>query len=124
MPASGRAVFNASIPDGEKFLSYERYWGLYREEAPPPDGRAFHGYEACDPWLAPMLEEISKSAYVAVRGRGYARVDQARKALQCRDPFAGLSEDDQTSTGCILKIAGMMLAELLRLILRDAGAAL
>jgi D-alanine-D-alanine ligase len=32
----------------------------------------------------------------------------------------GLSEDDQTSTGCILKIAGMTLAELLRSILRDA----
>ena len=123
-------VFNASIPDGEKFLSYERYWGLYREEAPPPDGRAFYGYEACDPRRAPMLEEISKSAYVAVRGRGYARVDlrmdRGTEELFVLEVNAncGLSEDDETSTGCILKIAGMRLAELLRLILRDAGAAL
>jgi len=119
-------VFNASIPDGEKFLSYERYWGLYREETPPPDGRAFYAYEACDPRLAPALEEISKSAYIAVHGRGYARVD-LRMDRATGEVFVlevnancGLSEDDQTSTGCILKLAGITLAELLRLILRDA----
>ena len=39
LPAVER-VFNASIPDGEKFLSYERYWGIYREETPPSDGEA------------------------------------------------------------------------------------
>jgi D-alanine-D-alanine ligase len=119
-------VFNASIPDEEKFLSYERYWGLYREESPPPDGRAFYSYEACDPRLSPAIEEISKRAYVAVRGRGYARVDlrmdRATGELFVLEVNAncGLSEDDQTSTGCILKIAGMRLSELLNMILRDA----
>jgi len=124
--APAERVFNASIPEGEKFLSYERYWGVYREESPPPDGRAFYGYEACDPRLAPLLEETAKSAYVAVRGRGYARVD-LRMDRATDEVFVlevnancGLSEDDQTSTGCILKIAGMTLAELLRSILRDA----
>ncbi len=34
-------VFNASIPDGEKFLSYERYWGVYHEESPPPGRTCF-----------------------------------------------------------------------------------
>jgi D-alanine-D-alanine ligase len=119
-------VFNASIPDGEKFLSYERYWGLYREEAPPPDGRVFYCYDACDPRLAPMIEEISKNAYISVHGRGYARVDlrmdRATGELFVLEVNAncGLSEDDQTSTGCILKIAGMKLSELLKMILRDA----
>ncbi|HEV1286269.1 MAG TPA: hypothetical protein VNU44_13190 [Bryobacteraceae bacterium] len=119
-------VFNPSIPDGEKFLSYERYWGLYREEAPPPDGLAFYAYEACDPRLAPMLEDISKRAYQAVHGKGYARVDlrmdRATGELFVLEVNAncGLSEDDQTSTGCILKISGMKLSELLEMILRDA----
>jgi D-alanine-D-alanine ligase len=119
-------VFNASIPDEEKFLTYERYWGLYREESPPPDGRAFYSYDVCDSRLAPLVEEISKRAYVAVRGRGYARVDlrmdRASGELFVLEVNAncGLSEDDQTSTGCILKIAGMRLSELLRMILRDA----
>jgi D-alanine-D-alanine ligase len=67
---------------------------------------------------------------VAVRGRGYARVD-LRMDRGSGELFVlevnancGLSEDDQTSTGCILKLAGMTLAELLRTILNDAGAAL
>jgi D-alanine-D-alanine ligase len=112
-------VFNASIPDGEKFLSYERYWGF----SAPPDGRAFYSYEACDPRLATAIEEISKLAYVAVRGRGYARVD-LRMDRGTGELFVlevnancAISEDDQTSTGCILKIAGMTLADLLRMIL-------
>jgi D-alanine-D-alanine ligase len=129
LPAAER-VFNTSIPEGEKFLSYERYWGLYREETPPPDGKAFYGYAGCDARVAGRIEEISKDAYVAVRGRGYARVD-LRMDRGSGELFVlevnancGLSEDDQTSTGCILKLAGMTLAELLREILNDAGAAL
>jgi D-alanine-D-alanine ligase len=123
-------VFNTSIPDGEKFLSYERYWGVYREESPPPDGRPFYGYGRCDRRLEAMVEQTSRDAYLAVRGTGYARVDlrmdRATGELYVLEVNAncGLSEDDQTSTGCILKLAGMTLAELLRLILRDAGAAL
>lgn len=120
-------VFNASIPEGEKFLSYERYWGLYSEETPPADGAAFYGYAACDARLADRLTEISKDAYIAVRGMGYARVD-LRMDRASGEMFVlevnancGLSEDDQTSTGCILKVAGMTLAELLCSILEDAS---
>jgi D-alanine-D-alanine ligase len=128
--APAERVFNTSIPDGEKFLSYERYWGLYREESPPPDGRPFYGYEACESGLAAALVRISTDAYLAVRGSGYARVDlrmdRSTGKLYVLEVNAncGLSEDDQTSTGCILKIAGMTLAELLRSILLDAGAPL
>ena len=65
------------------------------------------------PRLAPTIEEISKRAYIAVHGMGYARVDlrmdRATGELFVLEVNAncGLSEDDQTSTGCILKIAGM-----------------
>ncbi len=127
LPAAER-VFNASIPDGEKFLSYERYWGLYRDEAPPPDGRPFYGYAGCDAQVARRVEEVSRDAYLAVRGRGYARVD-VRMDRESRELFVlevnancGLSEDDQTSTGCILKLAGMTLAQLLHAILEGALA--
>jgi D-alanine-D-alanine ligase len=73
-----------------------------------------------------MLEDISKRAYQAVHGKGYARVDlrmdRATGELFVLEVNAncGLSEDDQTSTGCILKISGMKLSELLEMILRDA----
>jgi D-alanine-D-alanine ligase len=123
-------IFNSSIPDGEKFLSYERYWGVYREETPPPDGLAFYRCEACDPHLRHRLEEISRAAYIAVGGRGYARVDlrmeRASGELFVLEVNANcaISEDGETSTGCILKLAGMTLADLLRDILKDAGAAL
>jgi D-alanine-D-alanine ligase len=118
-------VFNASIPDGEKFLSYERYWGVYSEETPPADGGPFYSYAGCDARLAGTLTEISKDAYIAVRGTGYARVD-LRMERGTGELFVlevnancGLSEDDQTSTGCILKLAGMTLADLLQSILKD-----
>jgi D-alanine-D-alanine ligase len=116
-------VFNASIPDGERFLSYERYWGAYRDETPPPDGGPFYGYEACEARLAETLMEISRDAYIAVRGMGYARLDlrmdRATGALFVLEVNAncGLSGDDQTSTGCILRLAGMTLADLLKEIL-------
>jgi D-alanine-D-alanine ligase len=119
-------VFNSSIPDGEKFLTYERYWGFYREETPPPDGNPFYGYGGCDARMAESLVSIARDAYVAVRGKGYARVDlrmdHASGELFVLEVNAncGLSEDDQTSTGCILKLAGMRLADLLDSILKDA----
>ncbi len=127
LPAVER-VFNSSIPDGEKFLTFEHYWGFYHDEM--PDGKPFYGYASTGSQLAPAIEEISRHAYVAVHGKGYARVDlrmdRATGEIFVLEVNAncGLSEDDQTSTGCILKLAGMTLAGLLRTILRDAGAAL
>jgi len=116
-------VFNASIPDGEKFLSYERYWGVYHEETPPSDGLPFYRHAPCKARVARLISDISKDAYIAVHGRGYARVDlrmdRATGELFVLEVNAncGLSEDDQTSTGCILKLAGMKLADLLKEIL-------
>jgi D-alanine-D-alanine ligase len=127
LPAVER-VFNSSIPDEEKFLTFERYWGFYHEEM--PDGKPFYGYAACDARLALDVEELSRRAFVAVDGRGYARVDLRMDRVTGElfvlevNSNCGLSEDDQTSTGCILKLAEMTLADLLRIILRDAGAAL
>jgi D-alanine-D-alanine ligase len=127
LPAVER-VFNASIADEEKFLTFERYWGFYSEEM--PDGQPFYGYAACDPQLAAVIEEISRRAYLAVQGKGYGRVDLRRDRVTGElfvlevNANCGLSEDDQTSTGCILRFAGMTLADLLRIILRDAGAVL
>jgi len=113
-------LFNASVPDGEKFLSYERYW------AEPKNGERFYWHGACDPGLTATLEAVSKRAYVAVHGRGYARVDlrmdRATGELFVLEVNANceLSEDDQTATGYILKSARMTLAGLLEEILRDA----
>ncbi len=120
-------VFNATIPEGERFLSYERYWGQYRDETPPADGRPFYSYGRCDARLSGRVGEISRDAYIAVRGTGYARVDLRMDGVSGElfvlevNANCGLSEDDQTSTGCILKLAEMRLADLLGLILGDAA---
>jgi D-alanine-D-alanine ligase len=125
LPAAER-VFNTSVPEEEKFLSYDRHWGFYCEESAPPDGLPFYGYGGCDPSIARGIEEMAGAAYVAVRGCGYARVDlrmdRATGELFVLEVNAncGLSEDDQTSIGSILKLAGMTLADLLRAILNSA----
>lgn len=119
-------IFNATIPDTEKFLSYDRYWGFYRDEAPPPDGLPFYGYAACEPGIAETLRKIASAAYVAVRGSGYARVDFRMDAATGElfvlevNANCGLSENGQSSIGWILRLAGITLADLLQPILHNA----
>jgi D-alanine-D-alanine ligase len=58
---------------------------------------------------------------------GYARVDLRMDRMTGEmsvlevNANCGLSEDDQTSTGCILKLAGLTLADLLGSILEGAS---
>ena len=106
--------FHAALPEMERFLSFDRLWGLYEEEQPI-------GGENDDLWQyrplgrgeAKRVREVSWAAYAAVRGRGYGRVDLRQDAktgelavlevnAQC-----GLSEDENyTSIGAILRFAG------------------
>ncbi len=113
--------FNAGMPPEERFLSYYRYWGQYGQETPPPgDGKFYDHAPVLDPLLCARLEDLSRRAYSVLQGTGYARVDfrmdSATRELYVLEVNAncGMSEDDQTSTGCILEFAGMSLASLLQ----------
>lgn len=107
-------AFNASLPPEERFLSFERLWGLYDEEAriTGGDGELWQ-YRKVPRTLAKRVKEVSWAAYEAVGGRGYGRVDLRQDAesgelyvlevnAQC-----GISEDEAyTSIGAILRFAG------------------
>jgi D-alanine-D-alanine ligase len=120
-------VFHSSLSPTERFLSYDRLWEVYEREGPMPDGGYFWEYAAVTGELADDLVRVSLSAYDAVGGRGYGRVD----IRQCADTGAlfvlevnaqcALSEDENyTSVGAILRFAGATFAELIDRLLEDA----
>jgi len=121
-------IFDVSIPESERFLSYDRYWGYYKEETPPEGGRPFYGYRAAPPEQAKILFDIAKRAYIATWGYSYGRVDirfnKKRNEYQVLEVNAncGLSGDAETSCGSILEMAGMRFPQLVEKILEQALA--
>ena len=120
-------VFHPSLPDKEKFLSFDRLWEIYEEEEPMPEDGNFYEYQAPDQSLHAALKQLSLEAYESVRGTGYTRVDirmnQATGKLYVLEVNAqcGLSEDeDYTSIGAILRINENSFTELIVEIINDA----
>lgn len=119
-------IFHPSIPVAERFLSFDRYWGHYQEESAPPAGEAFYAYRPCAENVQAQLTDLGLAAYRAARGHGYGRVDIRQDSRSGEyyvlevNANCGLSGDDQTSLGNILKIAGLSFAQLLGLIVADA----
>jgi D-alanine-D-alanine ligase len=120
-------VFHASIPEHEKFLSFDRLWEIYEEETPMPDNDNFYQYAEPDASRIEAICRLSWDAYVATQGYGYTRVDVRMDEksgtyyvlevnAQC-----GLSEDeDYTSIGAILRLSQCTFASLVAEILYDA----
>ena len=121
-------IFDSSIPENERFLSYDRYWGYYKEETPPEGGRPFYGYRAAPPEQAKILFDLAKRAYIATHGYSYGRVDirfnKKRNEYQVLEVNAncGLSGDAETSCGSILEMAGQRFPQLVQKILEQALA--
>ena len=119
-------IFDASIPPEERFLSFDRYWGYYKEESAPDRGAAFYCYAEIAPDLSPLVSDFARQAYCAVKGTGYGRVDirmdKNNGQLQLLEVNAncGISGDDETSTGSILEIAGLRFSSLLTSVLEHA----
>lgn len=38
-------VFHRSLPDSEKFLSFDRLWEIYEDETPMPENENFYEYQ-------------------------------------------------------------------------------
>jgi D-alanine-D-alanine ligase len=120
-------VFHASLPDTEKFLSFDRLWEIYEEETQMPREENFYEYQSPDISLHEAIKKLSLDAYIATGGTGYTRVDirmdMATQKLYVLEVNAqcGLSEDENyTSIGAILRISGMRFAELVVEIINDA----
>ena len=122
-------VFHPSLPEQEKFLSFDRLWEIYEEESPMPNDANFYEYALPDASLIDEIKKISWDAYVATKGCGYTRIDvrmdQHTQKLYVLEVNAqcGLSEDeDFTSIGAILRFSGNTFTELVAEIINDAFA--
>lgn len=120
-------VFHPSLPDKEKFLSFDRLWEIYEEETAMPNEANFYEYALPDPSLIDSIKKISWDAFVACKGKGYTRVDirqdSKTKKLYVLEVNAqcGLSEDeDYTSIGAILRLSNHTFAGLVIQIMKDA----
>ncbi len=120
-------VFHASLPESEKFLSFDRLWEIYEDETPMPQNENFYEYRQVDPALVPALKKLSRAAYKACGGRGYTRIDIRQDAHTGKfyllevNAQCGLSEDENyTSIGAILKVSGVSFTEVIAEILKDA----
>lgn len=120
-------VFHPSLPEQEKFLSFDRLWEIYEEEEPMPNDANFYEYALPDTSLIKAIKKISWDAYVATKGCGYTRVDlrmdkETGKIYVLEvNAQCGLSEDeDFTSIGAILRFSGNTYTELVAEIINDA----
>lgn len=120
-------VFNSSLPDEEKILSFDRLWEIYEEEMPMPNDENFYEYEAAAADLMEEIKKISWDAFVATKGKGYTRVDLRQDKLSGKlyvlevNAQCGLSEDeDYTSIGAILRLSGKTFTQLVKEIINTA----
>ena len=120
-------VFHASLPEEEKFLSFDRLWEIYEEEAPMPNEANFYEYALPDAALIDEIKKISWEAFVATKGCGYTRADvrmdkeTGKMYVLEVNAQCGLSEDeDFTSIGAILRFSGSTFTELVSEIINDA----
>lgn len=104
-------VFHSSLPEEEKFLSFDRLWEIYEEETPMPADENFYEYRKAADELQGKIKSLSLAAFLAVKGTGYTRVDIRQDSTTGQlyvlevNAQCGLSEDeDYTSIGAILKV--------------------
>jgi D-alanine-D-alanine ligase len=120
-------IFHESLPDNEKFLSFDRLWEIYEDETPMPENGNFYDYFPVKPTMVEALKQISFDAYKSCGGKGYARLDirmdkETGKLYMLEvNAQCGLSEsEDYTSIGAILKVSDKSFTEIIAEILKDA----
>lgn len=117
-------VFHDSLPEKEKFLSFDRLWEIYEDETPMPNDDFFYEYQEPDKSLIEEIKDLSWKAFLACKGTGYARVDirmdrHTRKMYVLEvNAQCGISEDeDFTSIGAILRVSDISFTDLIASIL-------
>ncbi len=120
-------VFHHSLPESERFLSFDRLWEIYEDETPMPQQENFYEYRPAAPGLVPQLKQLSLEAFRSCSGKGYARLDIRMDAATGKlymlevNAQCGLSEDeDYTSIGAIIKASGVSYTAIIAEILKDA----
>jgi len=120
-------VFHPSLPETERFLSFDRLWEIYEEETPMPQQEHFYDYTLPDAALHNAIHQLSWDAYQALGGTGYTRIDirmdKDTKKMYVLEANAqcGLSEDENyTSIGAILRFSNKSFTEIIIAIINDA----
>lgn len=120
-------IFHPSLPESERFLSFDRLWEIYEDESPMPQHENFYEYRAVEKSLVPALKKLSRDAYKACGGKGYTRIDIRQDSTTGKlyvlevNAQCGLSEDeDYTSIGAILKVSNVSFTAITVEILKDA----
>ncbi len=120
-------VFHASLPATEKFLSFDRLWEIYEEEAPMPNNENFYEYQIPAENLHHQIKQLAWDAFVACRGKSYTRVDirmdsKAGKLFVLEvNAQCGLSEDENyTSIGAIIKASNTTFTSVIEKIIENA----
>lgn len=119
--------FHPSLPEKERFLSFDRLWEIYEVETPMPANENFYEYAPAPSHYQEEIKALSMEAYRALRGKGYTRIDIRQDANSGKmyvleaNAQCGLSEDeDYTSIGAILKASRVSFTEVIVEILKDA----
>jgi D-alanine-D-alanine ligase len=129
-------VFHSNLPETEQFRSYENFYGEHIEESSSPSSEPFFYCQQVASNLSERLCDLSKRAYCAVGGNGYARVDirmdkdsQELFVLEVNancgissTPLTDFSDLNQTSLGTILHLANIPFAQLMSEIIAEAFA--
>ncbi|MES2775465.1 MAG: hypothetical protein V4722_14920 [Bacteroidota bacterium] len=122
-------VFHPSLPDREKFLSFDRLWEIYEDENSMPNDENFYEYQTPDASQMDEIKQLSWDAFVATGGKGYTRVDirmdkhTGRMYVLEVNAQCGLSEDeDYTSIGAILRLGSHSFSDMILEIIDDAFA--
>lgn len=120
-------VFETSIPSTEQFLSFDRLWEIYENEAPLIQDKVLWNYARPSLEFMEDIKSISWKAYQAVKGTGYGRVDLRRDRKSGNivvlevNAQCGISEDENyTSIGAILRFQNTGFTELIFNIMKDA----
>ncbi len=120
-------VFHPSLPDKEKFLSFDRLWEIYEDESAMPGEENFYEYRVPADHLIEEIRKLSWDAYCATKGKGYTRVDIRQDSSTGKlyvlevNAQCGISEDENfTSIGAILRLSGKRFSQLVIEILNDA----
>ncbi len=122
----GERVFDQRVPANEQFLAYERYWELPEDKRPIPAGEPYYWYQSAPQELRAEIENLARRAVRAVDGSSYARADMRRSNKSGKlfilevNANCGLSTDDSSTVGSLLKLAGRTMPEILELVLNHA----
>ncbi len=119
--------FHKSLPKEQQFLSFDRLWEIYEDEAAMPNQDNFYEYKKLEnEKLVTLLKQETIKAFVACKGVGYARLDfrldENTNILYCLEVNAqcGLSEDENfTSIGAIIKASGVSYTSVIKNIIEE-----